>query len=81
MAARGIDIPEVASVIHYDLPRSGGVDTFVHRSGRTAVSENERWGCGGGCGGREYEYDYKQRTRVSECPFSRGPLKIQPLAE
>ena len=39
VAARGIDIPSVASVIHYDLPRSGCVDAFIHRSGRTAVSQ------------------------------------------
>lgn len=36
VAARGLDIPSVASVVHYDAARS--VDAFVHRSGRTAVS-------------------------------------------
>jgi ATP-dependent RNA helicase DDX24/MAK5 len=35
VAARGLDIPSVATVIHYDAARS--IDTFVHRSGRTAV--------------------------------------------
>ena len=35
VAARGLDIPSVATVIHYDAART--VDTFVHRSGRTAV--------------------------------------------
>ena len=34
VAARGLDIPSVASVIHYDVARA--IDTFVHRSGRTA---------------------------------------------
>ena len=34
VAARGLDIPSVVSVFHYDIPRS--VDTFVHRAGRTA---------------------------------------------
>jgi superfamily II DNA/RNA helicase len=36
VAARGIDVENVSAVVHYDMPRS--VDTFIHRSGRTAVS-------------------------------------------
>jgi len=36
VAARGLDIPSVSSVVHYDVART--VDTYVHRSGRTAVS-------------------------------------------
>jgi superfamily II DNA/RNA helicase len=36
VAARGLDISSVATVIHYDASRT--VDTFVHRAGRTAVS-------------------------------------------
>jgi superfamily II DNA/RNA helicase len=35
VAARGLDIPAVTTVVHYDIPRT--VDLFVHRSGRTAV--------------------------------------------
>lgn len=34
VAARGLDIPSVSTVVHYDVARA--VDTFVHRSGRTA---------------------------------------------
>ncbi|KAG8917946.1 ATP-dependent RNA helicase [Tulasnella sp. 417] len=34
VAARGLDIPSVDHVIHYQVPRSA--DSYVHRSGRTA---------------------------------------------
>lgn len=34
IAARGLDIPAVDHVIHYQMPRSA--DVFVHRNGRTA---------------------------------------------
>ncbi|KAJ1665224.1 ATP-dependent RNA helicase [Coemansia sp. RSA 1813] len=39
VAARGLDIPRVEYVIHYQIPRSG--DLYVHRSGRTARASNE----------------------------------------
>ncbi|KZT25757.1 DEAD-domain-containing protein [Neolentinus lepideus HHB14362 ss-1] len=34
IAARGLDVPEVDHVIHYQIPRSA--DVYVHRNGRTA---------------------------------------------
>ncbi len=34
LAARGIDIPELKFIIHYELPHS--VEEFIHRNGRTA---------------------------------------------
>ena len=34
VAARGLDIPKVDNVVHYQIPRD--IDTYVHRSGRTA---------------------------------------------
>ncbi|QDO94959.1 DEAD/DEAH box helicase [Formosa sediminum] len=34
LAARGIDIPELQYIIHYELPHS--VEEFTHRNGRTA---------------------------------------------
>ncbi|KAI9011548.1 P-loop containing nucleoside triphosphate hydrolase protein [Gaertneriomyces semiglobifer] len=36
VAARGLDIPAVEQVVHFQLPRSA--DLYVHRSGRTARS-------------------------------------------
>lgn len=34
LAARGIDIPELTYIIHYELPRA--IEEFTHRNGRTA---------------------------------------------
>ncbi|CAB9527279.1 dependent RNA helicase [Seminavis robusta] len=39
IAARGLDIPNVTSIVHYDVARK--VDGFVHRAGRTARGMGE----------------------------------------
>ena len=39
VAARGLDIPNVNQVIHYQVPRAA--DIYIHRSGRTARAESE----------------------------------------
>jgi superfamily II DNA/RNA helicase len=39
VAARGLDIPDVAQVIHYELPVNH--NSYVHRSGRTGRAEKE----------------------------------------
>ncbi|XP_078611524.1 ATP-dependent RNA helicase DDX24-like [Branchiostoma floridae x Branchiostoma japonicum] len=39
VAARGLDIPDVQHVIHYQVPRTS--ETYVHRSGRTARAQKE----------------------------------------
>ncbi|KAL1411908.1 ATP-dependent RNA helicase [Vanrija albida] len=38
VAARGLDIPHVDHVVHFNLPRTA--DAYVHRSGRTARAQN-----------------------------------------
>ena len=39
LTARGIDIPDLEFVVHYELPSQD--DFFVHRSGRTARGGRE----------------------------------------
>jgi len=39
LAARGLDIPEVAFILHYHLPNRE--EEFIHRNGRTARMHNE----------------------------------------
>ncbi|XP_060938919.1 ATP-dependent RNA helicase DDX24 [Limanda limanda] len=39
VAARGLDIPNIQHVIHYQVPRTS--ETYVHRSGRTARATKE----------------------------------------
>lgn len=39
VAARGLDIPNIEHVIHYQVPRTA--ENYVHRSGRTARAQNE----------------------------------------
>ncbi|XP_053553495.1 ATP-dependent RNA helicase DDX24 [Bombina bombina] len=39
VAARGLDIPNVQHVIHYQIPRTS--ETYVHRSGRTARASKD----------------------------------------
>nr|XP_039248682.1 ATP-dependent RNA helicase ddx24-like [Styela clava] len=39
VAARGLDIPDVQHVIHYQVPRT--CETYIHRSGRCARTGNE----------------------------------------
>ncbi|XP_012232773.2 ATP-dependent RNA helicase DDX24 [Linepithema humile] len=39
VAARGLDIPNIEHVIHYQVPRTS--ENYVHRSGRTARAQKE----------------------------------------
>lgn len=42
VAARGLDVPLVDHVIHYQVPRSA--DAYVHRNGRTARAMQRGFG-------------------------------------
>jgi len=39
VAARGLDIPEIQHVVHYQVPRTS--ESYVHRSGRTARASRQ----------------------------------------
>ncbi|KAI9297206.1 DEAD-domain-containing protein [Neoconidiobolus thromboides FSU 785] len=39
VAARGLDIPNVEYIVHYQIPRSGEI--YIHRSGRTARAKRQ----------------------------------------
>jgi superfamily II DNA/RNA helicase len=39
LASRGLDIPEIKNIIHFDIPVR--IDEYIHRNGRTARMENE----------------------------------------
>lgn len=39
LASRGLDIPEIKNIIHFDAPVR--LDEYIHRNGRTARMENE----------------------------------------
>lgn len=39
IAARGLDVPDIDHVIHYQIPRTA--DAYIHRNGRTARAMRE----------------------------------------
>jgi len=41
VCARGIDIPNVAMVVNYDMPNQ--IEDYVHRIGRTVCHAYTRW--------------------------------------
>ena len=48
VAARGLDIPNVAHVVQYDI--ASGIDDYVHRIGRTGRAGNTGMCSVGVCG-------------------------------
>ncbi|ONM02057.1 putative DEAD-box ATP-dependent RNA helicase family protein isoform X1 [Zea mays] len=69
VAARGLDIPNVDLVIHFELPNSS--ELFVHRSGRTGRAGKK------GTAIVMYNYDQSRAVRVIErdvgCKFTELP--------
>jgi ATP-dependent RNA helicase DDX21 len=64
VAARGLDIPNVDLVMHYDMPSDQ--ETFLHRSGRTGRAQK--------LGTAILMYSDRERRTVSS-PTERNPLK------
>lgn len=73
LAARGIDVPEIAFIIHYHLPIAA--EEFTHRNGRTARMNRE---------GTAYVLQWEQEplpdfiTDFSEEEIQDGPLPNPP---
>ncbi|KAL6880240.1 hypothetical protein ACP4OV_011805 [Aristida adscensionis] len=69
VAARGLDIPNVDLVVHYEIPNTS--ELFVHRSGRTARAGKK------GCAILMYTYEQSRAVRVIEqdigCRFTELP--------
>lgn len=73
VAARGLDIPSVTTVIHYDAARS--VETFIHRSGRTARGIGDgAVGCSLSLVASGEDQFHNRITRSLNIPFQRVPL-------
>jgi ATP-independent RNA helicase DbpA len=64
LAARGLDIPEVGNIIHYQLPYTE--DAFLHRNGRTA-----RMNAKGTA--------FLIMTEEEKYPFLKGDIEIEKL--
>lgn len=68
LAARGIDIPEIKYIVHYELPRA--VEEFTHRNGRTARVNAQ---------GTAYVLQW-EKERLPEFIKKDKPLDIPPKA-
>jgi ATP-dependent RNA helicase DDX49/DBP8 len=74
IAARGLDIPNVGLVLHYDVPKHA--DTYVHRVGRTARAGRE-----GHSVALVTEYDVSLIQRIEKRTRSRLVLWKSPAAK
>ncbi len=64
LAARGLDIPEVESIVHYQLPPKE--DAFVHRNGRTARM-------------KAHGFVYLIMTEDEKFPFINNDIEVETL--
>jgi ATP-dependent RNA helicase DDX24/MAK5 len=71
IAARGLDIPAIDHVIHYQIPRSA--DVYVHRNGRTARAMRD------GFSMMMCAPDERKAVRVLLGSLNRGDLGISRL--
>ena len=76
VAARGLDVAGVATVVNYDAP--GSVEAFVHRAGRTGrrarVARGER--AGDAADGSDETHAYDEQTHTFLCPSARADAKV-----
>ena len=73
VAGRGIDVPNVALVVNYDMAHT--IEQYTHRCGWGAMARRRRvWAggrVGGGSAGGGGAHDAAQRAqRGAACPFS-----------
>jgi len=72
IAARGLDIAAVDTVIHYQLPATR--EAYIHRSGRTARAENSGLSIGL-VGPKDFKAYRKISSNMSEFPMESNRLK------
>ncbi|KAL5262230.1 hypothetical protein ACHWQZ_G007821 [Mnemiopsis leidyi] len=73
VAARGLDIPDVDTVIHYQLPHTR--EAYIHRSGRTARADNPGLSVAI-VGPKDFKSYKKIASQMSEFPTEGKRLRV-----